>query len=89
MTKVKVFKMETNNNLESAAISAEESTFMEEKGCIAPPVDFGFLAELFHENSWHERCLRVKSKVIAGLGYSLKNENVSEDLKKKIEALVE
>lgn len=84
MSHVKVFKMETNNNLETAAISAEESTILEEKGCVVPPVDFGFLAELFHENSWHERCLRVKSKVIAGLGYSLKNEKVSQDLQKKI-----
>ncbi len=78
--KIKVYKSEIMNSVQSSAVSAEETALLGEQGCVVPPVDYSFLAEILHENSWHERCLKVKSRVVAGLGYSLKNEKVPNEI---------
>lgn len=80
--KVKVFKVDTNTK--SREIPADETAFTAEHNCVDVPVDFGILADLLHENTWHESCLRAKARVIAQLGFDIRNDKLSEDIIKKI-----
>lgn len=79
---VKVYKVETN--LKSHEIPAEEAEWTLQKNCVDAPIDYKFLADLLHENTWHESCLRAKARVIAQLGFDIRNDKLSADIISKI-----
>jgi len=77
--KIQVFK--SINGISSLGDSPENGLFADAKGCVPQPLDFKALADLCYTNTWHDRCLSVKSKVIAGLGFDILCEELPEEVR--------